>query len=102
MAAEDVASRLRTLKEELEALNGEIERLKRDERACKRNFDLVLSSAYCPVCLQPLSLEYKHEYSEKVAGILKGIARRLQEATSRQRVLEEEIRSLEVALKSGG
>lgn len=99
MGAENPAKRLEALKRELEALNTEIAHLRRDERACKRNLDLVISSAYCPVCLQPLSLKYKHEYSEKVAAIIRDIEKRLQEVLGRQRVLEEEIRNLEALSK---
>lgn len=102
MAEAELRRRLQALKQELGALTSEMVRLRRDERACRRNFDLVVSSAYCPTCLRPLSLEYKHEYSEKVAKILADIKRRLEEASGRQRLLEEEIRNIERALGAQG
>jgi len=97
-----VRRRLEELRSELKVLNKQITDLKKDEKTCKRNFDVVVSSAYCPVCLQPLSLEYKHEYSEKIGAIVRDIERRIYRALERQKALEQEISNLEEAIHAKG
>ena len=95
---EHVKKRLEDLRAELKQVGSEITKLRREQRECKRNLDVVVSSAYCPVCLQPLSLEYKYEYSDKMAAIFRGIEKRIALAVEKQASLEQEIRNLEEAL----
>ncbi|SRR5579875_1232930 len=102
MNDEHVRKRLEDLREELREVGSELTRLRREQRECKRNLEAVVSSAYCPVCLQPLSLEYKYEYSDKMAAIFRGIEKRIASAAEKQASLEHEIRSLEEALGGTG
>jgi len=99
---EHVKKRLEDLRAELREVASELTKLRREQRGCKRNLDLVVSSAYCPLCLQPLSLEYKYEYSDKVAAIFRDIEKRIALAAEKQASLEHEIRSLEEALGGAG
>ncbi len=94
----DLHERINQLRAQLEEVNRTLTRLRRDQRLYKRNFDLVVANAYCPVCLQPLSLEYKYEYSEKIARIIRENERRIAVESEHQRALEQEILNLEKAM----
>ncbi|MEM0120195.1 MAG: hypothetical protein QW514_07500 [Thermoprotei archaeon] len=98
MSADNTRRRLQFLRAELKQVSLELARLKRDQRACKRNLEVVISSAYCPVCLQPLSLEYKYEYTDKMGAIFREIEKKIAGIIERQESLEQEIRGLEEAL----
>jgi DNA repair exonuclease SbcCD ATPase subunit len=61
------------VKTRLKAVESRIKLLKKRHRTYRENFDTVVSSGVCPTCLQPLSLKYKYEYSERISKMIRKV-----------------------------
>lgn len=61
------------VKTRLKAVESRMSLLKKRHKTYRENFDVVVSSGVCPTCLQPLSLEYKYEYSEKISKMMRKV-----------------------------
>ncbi len=83
-------------------LKVEIRRVSRKVKWARESYTRVVSSAFCPMCLRPLDLAEKYEYSEKVAQeiqkleeLLKKDTFRLDETESKMAMLQADIDRIE-------
>ncbi|PSN82055.1 hypothetical protein B9Q01_09120 [Candidatus Marsarchaeota G1 archaeon OSP_D] len=81
------------LKKRIIEIERNIKLLEKRKKQFEENTKKIISSAACPLCLQPLSLEYKHDYLER-------IARYTQEIDIQLRTLYAQLDDLKLKLHS--